>query len=258
MRREGTGDQLLLARIAELLASLRIDQRRFAEALRLLDVAHSLYVAERETQAAARVAVKKGLAVGYSGDAEEAVAILQGALAVLDRRQDGRLIFTALHNIVLFLVDSGEFREARLLLFEIRPLYALFATSLDRIKLRDIEGRIYAGIGDLERAERAFVQARSRFDQAGLGYYAAIVALDLGEVWLRQGRTKEVRELVDELVTAFRAVGVEREALAALLMLRDALRRDAADLDTLRLVSAFLKRLEGGSGTRTRPLGSPD
>jgi tetratricopeptide (TPR) repeat protein len=248
LRRLGTGDPLLLARIAELFASLRIAQRCFGEALRMLDIAYSLYMAQGDSRSAGRAAVKEGIAAGHSGDAEEAAAILAGALPLLDRRRDGRLAFTALHNLLWFQVESGAFREARLLLFDVQSLYLRYAAPIDRIKLRWLEGRIAAGLGDLDRAERAFVHARQGLAEAGLAFHAAIAALDLGEIWLRQGRTAEVRGLVEELVAAFRAVGVEREALAALLMLRDALRRDAADLESLRFVASCLKRLDRDPG----------
>lgn len=248
LRRSGSGDPLLLARIAELFASLRTAQRVFGEAVRFLDIAYSLYLAQEDRRSAGRVQVNKGVALGHSGDAEEGIVHLQSALRLLEPRRDGRLVFTALHNSLVFLVDLERYREARLLLFDTRPLYDLFARPLDLIKLRGIEGRIFAGLGDLERAERALAQTRDGFERLGLSYYTAVASLDLGEVWLRQGRTVELLKLLDELVAAFRVVGVEREALAALLMLRDALRRDAGDLDALRLAAAFLKRLKRDPG----------
>ncbi|HEV2846004.1 MAG TPA: hypothetical protein VG477_14215, partial [Thermoanaerobaculia bacterium] len=75
-------------------------------------------------------------------------------------------------------------------------------------------------------------------------------SLDLACVWLRQGRTVEVRNLAMELMASFRALGVEREALSALYMLQDALERDQATVDILRLVSGILRRLQNEPATR--------
>ena len=132
-----------------------------------------------------------------------------------------------------------------------RPLYAAHASRLDLIKLHRLEGEIAAGFGDLVTAEATFQQIRHEYEDAGRGYYAALASLDLANVWLRQGRTAEVRRLVAEVVTAFRALGVEREALSALHMLQDALQREQAVLEVLRLTGDILRRLQNEPAMRT-------
>jgi hypothetical protein len=52
------------------------------------------------------------------------------------------------------------------------------------------------------------------------------------------------------VVSSFRALGVEREALSALHLLQDALERDQATLDVLRLVGGILRRLQNERVTR--------
>ena len=69
-------------------------------------------------------------------------------------------------------------------------------------------------------------------------------------VWLRQERTAEVRGLVPEMMATFRMLGVEREALSALHLLQDALERDQATLEILRLVGGILRRLQNEPATR--------
>ena len=122
------------------------------------------------------------------------------------------------------------------------------AGQLDRLKLRWIEGRLAAGLGDFAAAEQIFAQAKRAFEQAGLFYHAAGAGLDLAAVWFRQGRTAEVKGLVGELVTAFSRVQVEREAIAALLMLHKALARDRATFELIQQASAALERLAGKPG----------
>lgn len=253
LRAEGTGSELLLARLADLSASLFCDQRRFAEAFQMLDTAYSLYQQLDASHDAGRVLVMKGLYTGYTGNAEEGLQILAQGLAAIDRDRDPRLAFRTLHNILLFRVELGELEEARRQLQSMRPLYERYGGHHERVKLRSIEGKIAAGLGDLPRAEALFREVRQELDRAGLGYQAAIISLDLAAVCLQLGRKSDVRGLVTEMVATFRALGVEREAMAALLILTDAVEQDQATLELLSLVSGVLQRLERGPGLLVRP-----
>jgi hypothetical protein len=132
-----------------------------------------------------------------------------------------------------------------------RPLYAAHSDWLDFVKLHRLEGEIAAGLGDLVTAEATFQQLRQDLDGAGRAYQASLVSLDLAGVWLRQGRTAEVRGLVGEMLGAFRMLGVEREAFSALHLLQDALERDQATLEIFRLVGGILRRLQNEPATRT-------
>src|ERR1700692_1886477 len=101
-----------------------------------------------------------------------------------------------------------------------------------------------SGLGDLARAEREFVATRAGFAAAGSPYNAALVALDLAAVWLRRGKTVQVRELVEEMIATFRALPIAREAVASLLIRRKACDRDDAPLDRVRTVAMLLTELE--------------
>jgi tetratricopeptide (TPR) repeat protein len=250
---EGTGSPLLLARLADLSASLFCDQRRFREAFRMLDTAHILYRQQGEQHEAGRVLIMKGLYTGYTGNPEEGLQLLSQGLAAIERERDLRLVFHTLQNILLFRVELGEFEEAQRQIRSMRPLYAEHAGPIEQVKLRGIEGKIATGLGDHVRAEELFRQVRRDLDAAGLGYQAALISLDLASVCMRLGKNAEVRQLVDEMVATFRAVGVEREAMAAMLMLTDAVAKDQTTLELLALVSGVLQRLQRGPGLLVQP-----
>jgi hypothetical protein len=252
-RRQGTGSPLLRARLAELSASLLCDQRQFPAAFRLLDLAHDLYRRHGDPHDAARALIKKGLHTGYTGDPEEGINLIARGLSRLDRDRDSRLVFQALHNILLFRVELEEFRTARRQLWEMRPLYARHADRIAQVKLRWIEGKIFIGLGELERAETAFAQAKREFEADGLVYDGALVAFDLAALWLRQGRTAEVHRLASEMLDTFRVRYIAREALASLLMLRNAAGRNEATLDLIGLVASVFERSDPvrRSGKRT-------
>jgi len=250
---EGTGSPLLLARLADLAASLLCDQRHFASAIRMLDHALDLYRQQDETHEAGRVLIMKGLYTGYAGDPEKGLRLLIEGLATIDRPRDQRLVFQTLHNILLFRVELGELARAARQIELMGPLYDKYGGPLEQVKLRGIEGKIAAGLGEYERAARLFSATRHDLDAAGQGYQAALISLDLAAVYLRLGRKAEVRSLVAEMVATFRSLGVEREANAALLMLSEAAERDQTTLELLTLVSAVMHRLQRGPGLLVRP-----
>lgn len=253
LRAEGTGSEALLARLADLSASLFCDQRRFKEAFAMLDTAHSLYERLGASHDAGRVLVMKGLYTGYSGSAEEGLQILAQGLSAIDRDRDPRLAFHTLHNILLFRVELGEFVEAKRQLNRMRPLYDRHAGPNEWVKLRGIEAKITAGLGDLELAEDLFREASQALDAAGLGYQAAIIALDLAAVCLQLGKKGEVRRLVTDAVATFQSLGVQREATAALLVLNESVQQGRTTLELLTIVSGVLQRLERGPGLLVRP-----
>jgi tetratricopeptide (TPR) repeat protein len=242
IRKRGSGEPLLRARLAELAATLCCHQRRFPDAFRALDLAQGLYLRHGDPHDAGRMVLQKGIYTGRSGDPEQGIRLLARSLKLIDRDRDPKLVFQILHNILLFRVELGEFRDANLQLFEMRPLYALHAGELDRVKLRWIEGRIAVGLAELDRAERAFLYVKEEFESRRLLYPGAIVSLDLASIWLQQGKTAEVRRLVAEMVEVFRARYVAREAIAALLMLREAVERDQVSLDLVRAVVGIIER----------------
>lgn len=242
LRKQGSGAEPLRARLAELTAGILSHQRNFPAAFQALDLAYTIHQKLGDLQSAARVLVQRGIYTGRSGDPEQGVQILARALRQIDENADPKLRFLVLHNILLFRVERGEFRSASLQLFEMRPLYARHAGAVDMAKLRAVEGKIAAGLGEWEKAERAFKQVREDFQQRGQVYVAAIAGLELAAVWLRQGRTEEVKRLVLETLEVFRSRYVARESIAALLMLRDALERDHATLELLAMVASVLEQ----------------
>lgn len=244
LRDRGTGDPLLLARISDLAATLRSAQRRFDEAFRLLDVAHALYLESGDRHGAGRTLLKRGIYAGHANRPAEAVELLSRGLGMIDRERDPKLVFSTLHNLAHFLVELGRVAQVRALLVALRPLYTSYAGRIDRLKILALEGKVALASDELEVAERSFVEEREGLIEAGLPYMAALVGLDLAEVWLRMGRAAEVRVMVEELLAAFRSLSVEREATATLLLLREAIGRSREALDLLRVLAASVRRLD--------------
>jgi tetratricopeptide (TPR) repeat protein len=243
-QRRGSGDPCLVARVADVMASLRSDQRRFAEANELLDKVQRFYRQAGDRHLAGRALVKRGVIAGHGNDPRAALALLVEGLDLVDVGRDPQLAAHAVQTILWNLVERGRCRQARIYLWRCRSLFAQDAGQRFQLRLRWLEGRIHAGLGESDRAESELQAVRQEFAAAGSPYNAALVALDLATVWLNQGRTREVRQLVEEMIATFRALRIAREAVAALLVLREACDRDEATLDRVRTVALLLTELE--------------
>jgi tetratricopeptide (TPR) repeat protein len=247
---KGSRSPLLRARLAEISASLLCDQREFPSAFRVLDLAHSLYLRHNAPHDAGRVLIKKGLHTGYTGDPEDGIRLLARGLYLIDRNRDSKLVFQSLHNILLFRVELGHFKSARRQIWEMRPLYGYHEDQIAQVKLRGIEGKVFLGLNEIDRAIRAFEQAKDGFLQKGMNYDAALVSFDLVTIWLQQGKREDARRLLQEMLETFRARYIAREAVATLILLRDAADRNDLTIDVLEKAATLFQTLKEGPASR--------
>jgi tetratricopeptide (TPR) repeat protein len=245
-------DPLDEALVLELKALLRRAQRRFPEALAMLDEAVALYREVNEPHFQGRTLIAKGLTLQYSGASDGAVACFREALFLVEPAQEPRLVLIAHGNLILSLSDGGRYAEARALLTDVRPLWQELGTPGDFRRLRWIEGRVASGLDRLDEAEAAFVEVRTAFLQSEAAYDAALVSLDLAAVYARQGRLADTRNLAAELVPIFRSREVHREALAALVFFQRAAEMEQATAAVIAQVSRFLESSRTNPGLRFR------
>ena len=253
----GSGDKLLLAHILDLLSSLYRARRKFEQARTTLSLVYTLYLQHGQKHLAGRALLSMGIFTFYAGEPENAIRLLQQGLELVDERRDPDLVFSAVHNQLAFMADCGRFEEARKLLFLNRWRYEQGGGRINQLKLQWLEGRIDAGLGKLARAEETFREVRTGFEQAELGYQAALSSLDLATVLLRLHRGREARDTVLNAAEVFRALRIQREVLAAVQLLRDTFELGLGTVGFLEDVLAFLRRAEHDLDARFAPLRSP-
>ena len=248
-----SGDPLVMARVLDLLASLRRTQRRLPEAIHILDTVHGLYQECGERHLAGRTLIKQGINVHYDGRPEEAVNLFRRGLAALEPERDPQLVAHGQESLLHALVDCGRLKEARRLLLESGLRQKLAGEPVNLLRLRVVEGKISADLGSPDQAEATFVEVREAFLQRGMEYDAALLGLELMEVWLRQGRSAEVREMAEEVLDTFEELKVKLEAQRAVRFLESACRQELATPVLVRQVVGFLRKLEWTSGLQFAP-----
>jgi transcriptional regulator with XRE-family HTH domain len=238
------------ARILDLEASLRREQRRLPEALDLLDRAFRVAGSRR---AAGRILVKKGKTLEELGRYEEAVAALRQAAPLVDGREDPRLLLCLRFNLLENLFQTGRLAEAAPMLPEVRELAASLGNELDLVRLRWLEGRLAAGGGKVAEAMEAFREVRAEFSHRKIGYDAALVSLELAVLLTEQGKAGEVKDLARQMAPLFKAQRVHREALAALSLFRRAAEAETVTAELARQVLDFLRRAQYDPQLRFEP-----
>ncbi|MFN7961354.1 MAG: hypothetical protein U0002_08795 [Thermoanaerobaculia bacterium] len=224
---EGNGDPLTEAEILHLTGSLRLDQRRFAEAGAVLEAAQAIYSRVGERTLVSRMLVKRAAVLSEAGEPEKAVGLVEEALLYLDAEGEPKLYLAAEHNLTDYLVSVGRTAEAAARLERNRRLYDRFPDPWTQLRRKWIAARIAAASGRLKRAEEGFATTRAGFLAEGLAFHAALVGLDLAKIYVSRGRWAAVQELAEEIVPVLAAQGIQAEALEALLSFREAAEQEA-------------------------------
>jgi tetratricopeptide (TPR) repeat protein len=241
---EGSGDPMIRTRLYDLRASLRLDQRRLGEALDLLDEVHERYKELGEKHLAGRALISKGSATFYDGRPREAAGLLKKGLALIDPARDPRLDTTGYYNLLDALVEVGDFKEAGTVLLKSGLRQDFAEDPLNLLKLRCLEGKIFAGAGKLQRAESAFLEVKMGFSERGRDLDAVAAGLHLAAVYLRQMKTAPAEELVVEALETFLDLNVAYEARKAVGYLRQAFRQNVASANMVQTILHFLRKLE--------------
>lgn len=239
---DGSRDEFLEAVLLDRQASFYGDKRQFGMAFVAFDTAHALYLRHGETHLAGRTLIKKGVYTGYKGDAEEAIRLTREGLDLIDKKQDPTLLYVGIHNLARWLMDAGRLREAKAELTRNRWRRGEAGGRLNLLKLRWLEGQIYAGLGELEPAEQAYLEVKEGFTEAGKPYDTAVVLLDLAALWLRQDRALEAKQVALQSVDLFLLFKIHREALGAILILTKAFQMNTATVNLVEEVATYMRR----------------
>jgi tetratricopeptide (TPR) repeat protein len=226
------------ARVLGLEASLRRDQRRLPEALDCLDRA----LAADRGGLRAHLLINRAKTLEELDDYEEAVATLRKALPLVDAERDPRLYWNLCFNLSENLFQVGRYEEVPSLLEEVQKLALRVGNGLGLVHLGWLRGRLAAGLGHHAEAEAAFEQVRQEFLARDIPFDTGLITLELAALFQEQGRTAEVKKLARELAPVFQEQRVPREALATLILFREAVEQETLTVEMARRLLEDLRR----------------
>jgi hypothetical protein len=240
----GTREPLLEIRLLELEGSLAADYQQFGRASAALLKVLDFHSRRSDFHLAGRALVKIAIYTGYAGDPDQAVLLTERSLALVDAERDPSLARAAAQNLILFLVEGGRFREARRQRLRHARRLSEPDGRIQAIKIRLLDARMDAGLGHHARAEPVFREVIAGYEAAELPILASIERLQLAAVLLAQGKSGEAAALVLEAAAIFTRLRIQREALMAVIMLRDATEMRTATSAMIEEVVRFLRRVE--------------
>lgn len=246
----GSGDRLERARLLDLKASLAVDRGHLACADGLLTEAIEEYRLARDRHLEGRSLMIRARLLRQSGQVQQAIPVLHRATNLIDMGREPRLAFVSRNNLVAYLLEVGRAVEAQKLLPAVRALAQEHASRLERLRLLWTEGLLCKELGHSDLAIEALKQVREGFIAAEIGFDVAAVSMDLAALYLETGRGGEVRKLAAESIPLFTSRGVQRQAILAWSLFRDAAERDAVTLSLIEDVASRIRRaraLLGGS-----------
>lgn len=238
----GSREPLERALFLDLKASLCGAQRKFPQAIRLLNRAITIFRYSGDDHRAGKSLVNLAAVYSYAGQLEEAIPLLRQALTLIDPTQDERLVLGAWHNLIDDLAMLGRFIEAQGLYRQARPLYQKNRDVGVDLRRLWVKGKIERGLGQTSSAESLFLAARTGFLAEDFPFEAALVSLELAILYTEQERTAELKQLAVEMLPIFASRHIHREALAALMFLKQAVESERLSLEVVTGVADFLRR----------------
>ncbi|MEP7009273.1 MAG: hypothetical protein ABJC13_03020 [Acidobacteriota bacterium] len=227
------------ARALDLEASLRRNQGRFGDALKLLDRALEIGNPSLRTQLLLNMAVT----LEQDGRADRALRALEEARTAIEQGEGGpRFLWVWQFNVVKNLVHLYRATEAEALLPELRLLAAKLGNDLDQLRTRALTGEVLAALRKRDEALADFSAVRAEFTTRRLFADAAVVGLHEAVILLEGSRSAKVRTLVRAMKPIFDSLGLKREALAAYRLFVVAVEQEAATATMARELAKAIER----------------
>lgn len=160
------------------------------------------------------------------------------ALNHLSLKIDDKPWFCALHNLATWAADHGTDEQLETAHANLKPaltlLYTYRGRTFAKLKLRWLMAVIDARLGRLDRAEAVYLEVRDGLVKLKLTYEIGMLQVDLGLLYLAQGRHGELVPLARETAAIFRRIGVEAKVQEALDLWRQAEEMDEDHLKQVR------------------------
>lgn len=160
------------------------------------------------------------------------------ALSHISLVEDRKTYYAALHNLVLITISHGRKEDLPTAYENLRhvprTLHTCHAPLLAKTRVRWLLAMLETRLEIYGCAEENFLKARAGLVELGLAYELGMLCTDLALLYLKQGRTQMLEDLVRRTAAFYRSMGAEANARRALNILRRAPRVDVTLLAQLR------------------------
>ena len=219
---QGRHEPRLVADLRYVESALHRGQRRFPEAVALLEQAIATYNDLGALHETVRASLVLSTVHLQAGDVQRAFDTLKATTPALTQTQDERLRLDWTHNFLHCVAELVSPWVALSLFDRALPLYQSQGAPLFNLRAYWFLGKLTVRIGAPERAAELFADIRQRFLDRGMSYDAALIALDEAHALLQAHRNLECADLARAMVGVFEALQIDREATAALLLFAEA------------------------------------
>ncbi len=237
------------AYLLDMEASLRRDQGLFPRALKLHEDALKL----ARPGEVGIILSNQAVTFKESGDPESALRSLDRAVKVVNGDRQPRLRSVLLYNRASSLIVLGRAKEAVPLIEEVRRLAEQLRNEIDLLKTLWLDANCLAGLGRSEEALVKLEQVRNDLVEQGQPFDYGLASLDVALLYRKEGRFPEIKALAAEILEIFKAQGVHREAIAALILFQEAAETERVTLELVYQLQNFLAKARNNPQLRFEP-----
>ncbi len=235
-------DLALKAEILGRKAAVLQHQASYLESERVLGEVVALYTTLGNHHEVGRALLEKAAGLYYQGLLTESLVAVRRAEPLLDTAAEPYLALVAADLLAHILCAQGSLKEAEDVLEANHDLIRQFPQPRVQLRVRWLLGRIAGGKGEMEEAELILIEVKTEFLKRGIGYDAALVSLDLAEVYAKQARTADLKQLAREIIPIFHAQDVHTEAARALGYVVEAAFQEQLTVELILAAGSYLQR----------------
>jgi len=226
--------------------TFRLYQRRFAEAFdaltRSIELSRQNDLPELLVKALNQ---RVELELAHDDNPQMAADDLNEALRrIPDREQQPYLMLSIYTRLIGLYMRLDRLDGIDGLFDAAEPLARSVDNPLVNAQLLWLKGLVCKRRSDQESAEQFLVEAHFRLISEGETCHAAVLALDLMELFVERGLASKARSMAIETIAILESLKLHREILAALRLLRSALETGGIDLIVLAEVRNRLRPLK--------------
>ncbi|MCP4656885.1 MAG: helix-turn-helix domain-containing protein [bacterium] len=233
-------DPLVAAEMERKTAKLRWYQRRYDEALKLLDSALVVFRRTEGQVEVARSLIIKACIQRDVGAFQVAIGDFKAGLDLINEKDEPLLCFSGRTGLALAYALAGDSENADRWLAKCDLLCRTLGNDLATYQLRWTVGLVEYTKGNRRDAAEMLAEARDGLAQLEEIGYTAVVSLDLAMLYSEEGRAEDAIQVAAEALPMLQALNFRGEVLAAVQVLREAIDREELPLSVLQQVRSLV------------------